>query len=101
MGAPMPMPATLLASRYNFSFVHGERVVLFNGRTGVSWVLEGEAAASLGAELSSAVQAWSSEAGKRTCSIGSFRAGFSSIPTSTRSRRCAADSGMPGEKHRW
>lgn len=61
MGAPMPMPATLLASRYNFSFVHGERVVLFNGRTGVSWVLEGEAAASLGAELSSAVQAWSSE----------------------------------------
>ncbi len=59
MGTPLPMPATLLASRYNFSFVHGERVVLFNGRTGVSWVLEGEAAASLGAELSASVQAWS------------------------------------------
>lgn len=61
MGAPLPMPAMFLASRYNFSFVHGERVVLFNGRTGVSWVLEGDAAAALGAELSSAVQVWSSE----------------------------------------
>lgn len=53
----MPVPAALLASRYNFSFSHGERVVLFNGRTGASWVLEGQAAASLGSELSSTVQA--------------------------------------------
>jgi uncharacterized protein len=59
MGSQEPLPAMLLASRYNFSFVHDERVVLFNGRTGVSWVLEGEAAVALGAKLSSAVQAWS------------------------------------------
>ncbi|MCM5680503.1 radical SAM protein [Schlegelella sp. S2-27] len=61
MQAAAAVPAMLLASRYNFSFAQGGRVVLFNARTGTSWVLEGEAAAALGAELSSAVQAWSSE----------------------------------------
>ena len=61
MEAAQEMPAVLLASRYNFAFEQGGRVVLFNARTGTSWVLEGEAALALGTELSSAVQAWSSD----------------------------------------
>lgn len=61
MAAGVAVPARVQASRYNFSFVRGERVVLFNGRTGTSWVVEGSDAALMARELSAAVQTWSSK----------------------------------------